>query len=217
MRIKQLCASAAFAAAAATAPMASGAAMTGFIGFGDGLESVQNLPNQIVQGLTTIDMFNGANQSLVGPCLGDFSSLGCPTTGQATDFTFGAADQIVFTAGSFVFHFTLVPTAGPNGVPLSCTPLGTAQQCSDKWTFDGTGYVHDNSNAFDDTLILISFALTGNCIDSNKDNLCDSNWGGTYASSITATGQLRQVPEPGTLALAGLALAGLGFARRRKQ
>jgi hypothetical protein len=191
------------------------APLTGVIGFGDGLEHVLNLPGAIVNGLTSIDMFNGANQSLVGPCLGDFASLGCPTTGQATDFSFGAGDQLVFTAGSFEFHFTLVPTVGPNGVPLSCTALGASQQCTDKWTFDGVGYVHDNNNAFDDTLILISFALTGNCIDSNKDNLCDSNWGGNYASAITATGQVRQVPEPGTLALLGLALAGVGYARRR--
>jgi len=215
MKLKNILVSASFAAASIAAPLASAAAMVGVIGFGDGLETVNHGTTTIVQGLTSIDMFNGAGQSTVAPCLGDFSVLGCPTTGQATDFAFGAGDQLVFTAGQFSFHFTLVPIAAPTGVPLSCTPLGPAQQCSDKWTFNGIGYVHDNTNTFNDTLVLISFALTGNCIDINSDNQCDSTWGGTYASTITATGQTRLVPEPGTLALVGLAIAAAGFGRRK--
>ncbi|HSV18853.1 MAG TPA: PEP-CTERM sorting domain-containing protein [Casimicrobiaceae bacterium] len=196
---------------------AQAAPMTGLIGFGDGLQTTLALPTTIVNGLTTIDMFNQPGASTVGPCLGDFASLGCPTTGQATDFSFGNGDQIVFTAGSFVFHFLTVPNAPPVGEPLVCVPRGTVQQCSDKWTFNGVGYVHDTTNTFTDTLVLISFALTGNCIDSNNDNACDSNWGGNYASTITATGQTLEVPEPASMALIGLGLLALGATRRRRQ
>src|SRR5690349_1529251 len=78
---------AALAAACILAPAAQAAPITGTIGFGDGLESVQNLPNMVVQGLTTINMFNQPGASLVAPCLGGFATLGCPTTGQATDFS----------------------------------------------------------------------------------------------------------------------------------
>jgi hypothetical protein len=173
------------------------------------------LPGAVVVGLTSIDVFA---PSAVAPCSGGFAALGCPTTGTAFDFTFGAGDQIVFTAGTFVFHVTLVPSPPPASVtPLGCVPqAGGGQQCTDKFNFNGTGYVHDTSAAFDDTLILIGWSLTGNCIDSDSDNLCDSNWVGTYAATITATGITRQVPEPTGIALLGLGLAALGFARRRQ-
>lgn len=190
--------------------------MTGGIGFADGLQNNMGLPTAVVVGLTTFDPFG---PSAVAPCSGDFSVLGCPTSGTAFSFSFGTPDTLVFTAGQFDFHVTLVPSPPPPTTsPLSCVPTGIAgiQQCTDKFNFNGTGYVHDNTNTFQDTIILIGWSLTGNCIDSNGDNQCDSNWVATYATTITATGQVRQVPEPGTLALLGLGLAGVGFGLRRR-
>lgn len=213
MQLRHLKYALATAAAACVMAPAQAAPIVGTIGFADGLETVQNLPDKIVQGLNHIDMFNQAGASLVAPCIGGFAVVGCPTTGQATDFSFQSGTQLVFTAGTFQFFFTLVPTAPPVGVPLTCDTNGL---CTDKWTFNGTGYVHDTSGHFDDTVALISFSLTGNCNDTNGDHLCDTGWGGTYASTINTTGQAFQVPEPGGMALIGVGLLAVGLARRRQ-
>ena len=54
--------------------------------------------------------------------------------------------------------------------------------------------------------------------DANGDNMCDANghFGGNYGVTIIATGQLRLVPEPGTLALLGITFLGVAAARRRR-
>src|SRR5689334_12160796 len=155
MGIKKFLAAASLVTAC-VAPAAHGAAITGGIGFGDGLMNNMGLPTAVVVGMTSFQPFG---PSAVAPCTGGFASLGCPTTGTAFSFSFGAGDQLVFTAGSFDFHVTLVPAPPPSSItPLGCVPSGSGQQqCTDKFNFNGAGYVHDNSNTFEDTLILIGW------------------------------------------------------------
>jgi hypothetical protein len=212
MRFKQILA---VALLALTAPLAQAAFITGSVGFGDGLSNNMGAPDAVVVGLTTFIPITTS----VGPCTGDFA--GCSTTGSASAFTFGGGTQQVFAEGNYTFDFSIVPTAFPPSsiVPLSCDPVfpgSTAQLCTDKFNFNGRGFVHDSTGTYDDTLVLISFALTGNCLDRNGDNLCDSNWAATYAAVATAVGTPALLPEPGSLALIGVALAGVGFARRRR-
>jgi len=218
MKIRQVFAAASLLASVAVTPSAFAGPMTGTIGFGDGLLTNLGLPTAIVAGLTS---FNPGATATVAPCTGDFGGLGCPTSGSAFSFSFGAGDQLVFTAGTFVFHVNLTPFPPPTTItPLACEdppPPGGAQLCTDKEDFNGVGFVHDTSNTFADTVILISWALTGNCLDTNGDSLCDANWGATYSATITATGLVAQIPEPGSVALLGLGLIALGAHLRRRR
>jgi len=189
--------------------------MSGLTGFGDGLEGTLATPTAVVAGINFFDAFNGAGQSTMGPCLGDFSAISpCPQAGTAVnDFVFGAQNTLAFTGGGFDFYVTLV---GINQVdtPLSCNAL--THLCSDGTTFVATGYVHDQSGTFVDTLALFQFALSGDCLDTDGDNKCNGSYGGNYGVTIIATGQPRLVPEPGTLALLGLTFLGAAVARRRR-
>jgi len=214
MRFKTFLATALFAL---VAPLSHAAFLSGSVGFGDGLANNMGAPNAVVVGLTTFDPIT----TVVGPCTGDFA--GCSGAGAAFDFSFGAGTQLVFSEDQYTFDVLIVPSLfpGPTATPLACDPVfpgSTAQLCTDKFNFNGRGFVHDSTGTFDDTLILVSWALTGNCLDRNGDSLCDSNWAATYSAVVTAVGVTPLiVPEPGSLALIGIAIVGAGLARRRRR
>jgi hypothetical protein len=86
-----------------------------------------------------------------------------------------------------------------NGISFSLETLSVDQQTADDLDLSGTGYL--SAQGYEDTLYTWSFS--GNN-DSNS---------GVFNASTTQS----EVNEPGTLALFGLGLAGLGFfARKRK-
>jgi len=98
---------------------------------------------------------------------------------------------------------------------MSC-PLA---QCTDSLAFTGFGVVTGNS--FTPTGFTMSWSAQGSCNESTTLlGQCVLGSGtASYSASISATGvePPSRVPEPGSLALVGLALAGVAFARKAKK
>ncbi len=193
------------------AALGSGSAMalpfiSGGIGFSDGFDS-SGTTTSIVSQLNAIDV--QAN-TLAQACSGDFGA-GCFVIGNfANDFTLGV-NSLVYQYGGFTFT---VPAVG-FGVPVRTALTCADGKCSDNLQFLAVGVV--SGAGFADTAFILNWNAGGTCNeDPNNPGQCGSNVTPTWNSNLVALGR-QTVPEPGSLALIGIALAGLGFARRRKQ
>jgi hypothetical protein len=200
-------------AVAATAVVAIGLGMgsaqagpiNGGISFSDGFSSFASGP-AIVSTLNSIDV--QAVAATFGSCSTDFG--GCSFLGSSFDFTIvppGVGTVIYAIDG---FTFTLTSVSSIVRTAYSCDVQGN---CTDALTFAWAGFV--SKVGFDDTLWNGNWTGNGAC--SGTAAGCTGNNTSSWSSSIVAQGHPRETPEPATLALLGLGLAGIGFAFRRKQ
>ena len=186
------------------ASTAQGAFITGSITVADGLLGLPAAPSgSAVSALTGIQPDGngtafGCSTDFVGSCGFQVATM--------TDWNFVGPFPDIIVVNGFTFDLTSIGAITPD--PLSCG----GGSCSDGLLVASLVGVVSKAG-FDPTAFTGSLSFSGSCVGSGTT--CTSDIGGGYSYSLSATGK-STVPEPGTLLLIGVALAGLGLVLRKK-
>ena len=187
------------------------APIVGTVGVGDGMTGAPFLPCS-----PTSIVGDCSSLSPAGP--GDTSGgtldfAGSNGLGNATILAWvfanpgGTTNEICIPG--FCFDILSV-TLGPTKTPLVCSD-GT---CGDTLSMNIRGVV--TGAGFDPTIFTGTLTLNGSCTNASATACTsDSVYSGRYNYTLASTGRPFQTPEPGTLALLGIAFLGIGAARRR--
>jgi len=208
MSPKSLLAAASAVLFVAVAPLSHAGFISGDVTLNGSFSKLPDVgSSSIVSNLSYINVAHSASVDLDPATAGWFASVGSFAGAHNINLDPSQPLHFTYTVGNFTFLTTDVSNL------VRSTPTCTDSTCTDALTFDIAGVV--SGPGFSTTAFSGTWSAVGSC--AAQDHRCISNVTGNWSVFMDPPVAAAAVPEPGSVALLGLALGALGFVLRRRK